>query len=243
MLKGINVTGSDVGVDVSTMKVDKPLIALPEKSSQLLRISATANWSSNNIALAFYSVNDAGKKTANHATCQVKVVSDQTWRQEWKRVSYLIKSRISALEKGVNDGDSHKMKRGMVYKLFGSIVDYERQYQGMQHVILDSTALEATAKVVFQVGDEGYCMNPCWVDSLGHIAGFIMNGNDSCPKSQVFINHGWDRMRCAASFSKDKTYRTYNKMQLIDGSLYAGDTYIFEGEDIVAVFEGVKVRE
>ncbi|KFY68272.1 hypothetical protein V496_01192 [Pseudogymnoascus sp. VKM F-4515 (FW-2607)] len=243
MMKAIDMQGSEIGLDVGDMKVDKPLIALPAGNPQLFRVSGSAKWASKTISLAFYSVNDQGDKRADHATCHVKLTSNQTWLQDWKRNAYLIKSRIASLHKGVDEGESHKLKRGLVYKLFGAIVDYDSQYQGMQEVILDSNELEATAKVVFQVGDGGYCFSPHWVDSLGHIAGFIMNGNDNVEsKSQVFINHGWRAMRCATTFSYGKTYRTYNKMQLVEGTMYSGDTYILEEGNIVAIFEGVKFQ-
>ncbi|KFY01909.1 hypothetical protein O988_02453 [Pseudogymnoascus sp. VKM F-3808] len=243
MMKAVNMQGSEIGLDVADMKVDKPLIALAAGDPQLFRVSASANWASKTISLAFYSINGQGAKKADHAKCLVKLASNQTWLQDWKRNAYLIKSRIAALHKGVDEGESHKLKRGLVYKLFGAIVDYDPQYQGIQEVILDSNELEATAKVTFQVGDGGYCFSPHWVDSLGHIAGFIMNGNDNVEsKSQVFINHGWSAMRCATTFAYGKTYQTYNKMQLVEGTLYAGDTYILEEGNIVAIFEGVKFQ-
>jgi naphtho-gamma-pyrone polyketide synthase len=242
MLKTNHMQGDEVGLDVRNMKVKKPLIAIPGGNVQLLRISASADWSSKAISLAFYSVNGQGRKMVDHAACQIRVTSNQAWQQDWKRSSYLIKSRIASLQKGVDEGESHKLKRGMVYKLFASLVDYDPQYQGMQEVILDSNELEATAKVSFQVDDEGYYFNPHWVDSLGHIAGFIMNGNDNVQsKTQVFLNHGWDAMRCATRFTKGKTYHTYCKMQLVNGTLYAGDTYILEEGNVVAIFEGVEV--
>lgn len=244
MLKKANMQSDNIGLDVGDMQIDQPLIALPAGNVQLIRISASADWKSNTIALSLYSVSSQGKKTTGHATCQVRITPNQTWQQDWKRNSYLIKSRIALLRKGVDEGDSHKMKRGIVYKLFAALVDYEPQYQGMQEVILDSNELEATSLVSFQVDSDGHYFNPCWVDSLGHIAGFIMNGNDNTEsKSQVFVNHGWDGMRCATKLSKGKTYQTYNKMQLINGTLYAGDTYILDEGNVVAIFEGVKVRD
>lgn len=242
MMKAIKMQGSEIGLDVGDMKVDKPLIALPAGNPQLFRVSGLANWALNIVSLAFYSVNGRGDRKADHATCHVKLTSNQTWLQDWKRNAYLIKGRIASLHKGVDEGESNKLKRGLVYKLFGAIVDYDPQYQGMQEVILDSNELEATAKVTFQVSDGGYCFSPHWVDSLGHIAGFIMNGNDNVgSKSQVFINHGWEAMRCATTFAYGKTYQTYNKMQLVQGTLHTGDTYILEEDNIVAIFEGVKV--
>ena len=241
MLKKESMERETTGIDVADMKVERPLIAV-SSSAQLLRVSAAANWSTNIISLAFYSINTHGKKIADHATCIVKITASQTWLLDWKRNSYLIRSRITALNKDVDHGDSHKMKRGIVYKLFSALVEYSPNYQGMQELVLDSDELEATAQVSFGVGDEGFYFNPCWIDSLGHIAGFIMNVNDSVrSKDQVFVNHGWDSMRCAAEFTRGKRYQSYNKMQLVSGTMYSGDTYIFDEGNIVAIFEGVKV--
>lgn len=168
----------------------------------------------------------------------------QRWINEWKRNTHLITSRIEALDQSIcsDSGESHMIKRGMAYKLFGAIVQYGKEYQGMSEVILDSNRLEAVATVQLQVGQEGFALNPKWIDSLGHIAGFIMNANDAVDsRTQVFINHGWERMRVAEPISENKTYRAYNRMQLIEGTSYAGDTYILEGGRIVAIFEGVRV--
>ena len=242
MLKEDHAQSQAIGVDVADMKVGRPLIALSH-NVQLLRVSASAKWSANIISLVFYSINAQGKKVTDHATCKVRLTPNKTWLQDWKRNAYLFRSRIKALHNGVDHGASHKMKRGMVYKLFSTLVEYSPNYQGMQEVVLDSDDLEATAQVSFGVGDEGFHFNPCWIDSLGHIAGFIMNGNDNVQsKDQVFVNHGWDTMRCATKFSKGRKYQSYNKMQLVSGTMYSGDTYIFDEGNVVAIFEGVKVN-
>ncbi|KAL1963919.1 hypothetical protein VTN77DRAFT_7725 [Rasamsonia byssochlamydoides] len=243
MLKANNKRSDNAGLDVANVKVEKPLIGIPDRGPQILRISASADWSTNIVSISLYSVTAEGKKLTDHATCEVRITENQTWFDDWKRTSYLIRSRITSLDKAVDEGDSHKMKRGIVYKLFSALVDYDPRYQGMQEVVLDSNELEATAKVSFQVDDCGFFINPCWIDSLGHIAGFIMNGNDNVQsKTQVFVNHGWDRMRFATRVSKDKVYQTYNRMQLVSGTMYAGDTYILDEGNIVAIFEGVKFQ-
>ncbi|KAM3080309.1 hypothetical protein ACMFMG_005270 [Clarireedia jacksonii] len=244
MLRANGMNEDGTGIDVGTMKATRPFIANSNGGAQLLRISANAGWSTRTISISFFSANNLGKKIADHGTCLVRITSSRNWPQEWKRKSYLIKSRINALAKGVDSGESHKLKTGMVYKLFSSLVDYDSKYKGIQEVVLDSNELEATARVSFQVGDEGFYFNPIWIDSLGHIAGFIMNGNDNIhSKEEVFINHGWDAMRCSTKFAKDKIYQTYNRMQLESGTTYVGDTYVLDDEGvIVAVFEGVRFQ-
>jgi naphtho-gamma-pyrone polyketide synthase len=183
----------DSGLNCANMQVDLPLIASPDRTSQLLRVSASANWRQGEMLLKFFSVNAESKKIADHAICTMKITqtSPSVWLSDWKRLNYMIQSRIVSLQSSVEDGRSHKLKRGLVYKLFSSFVEYETNYQGMQEVILDAEGLEATARVVFQTSDEGFAFNPCWIDSFGHIAGFIMNGTDNANlKDSVFINHG-----------------------------------------------------
>ncbi|KIW01754.1 uncharacterized protein PV09_06930 [Verruconis gallopava] len=226
--------------EVGSMNVKKPLIA--DGSTQLLRVSATADFDSREIDLSFYSVSASGTKLADHATCKARIRSKGS-RDDWQRMSFLIKHRLEALEASVDHGTANKMKRGIVYKLFSALVDYSQGYRGMEEVTLDSSALEATAKVRFQCGPEGYVLNPQWIDCLGHIAGFIMNGNDSvASRDTVFVNHGWENMQIATKFSEDKTYRTYNKMQLTTNNIYVGDTYILEGDEIVAIYSGIKFQ-
>jgi naphtho-gamma-pyrone polyketide synthase len=120
-------------------------------------------------------------------------------------------------------------------------VEYDESYKGMNEVILDSENLEATARVEFQVDEGNFHRNPFWIDSLGHLSGFVMNANDSTPAGDVYVNHGWESMKCSRKFSSKKIYDTYVKMQPIGGNKYSGDVYVFEGEDIVAVYQGVTV--
>lgn len=243
MLKSSNRWAQDTGLDCGSVKIDRPLVAIPDVGPDLLRVSATADWPSCLITLTFFSIDPRSQTTIQHATCVVNIVPRQTWTEDWKRNVYLIQGRISSLHKNVDEGRSHKLKRGLAYKLFASLVDYESRYQGMQQVVLDSEGLEATAKVTFQVDDEGCLWNPCWIDSLGHISGFIMNGNDNVhSKDQVFINHGWDALRCAKKLEYGKSYETYNKMQHKSGTMYVGDTYVLDEGEVVAIMEGIKVH-
>lgn len=242
MLRSNGLLKKKTGLDCGVMSIQRPLIAQPDSTSLLLRVSAQANWSEKEVSLSFFSVGANARKLADHASCIVKITEEENWLHEWKRSAYLITGRISSLRQAVDTGRAHKLKRGLVYKLFGSLVDYAPIYQGMEQVILDSENLEATAEVRFQVGNEGFDWNPCWIDSLGHIAGFIMNGNDNVSsKDQVFVNHGWDALRCGKPIESGKSYTTYNRMQLETGTMYAGDTYIFEGQELIAIFEGVRV--
>lgn len=242
MASGAGHAVVSTGFDVSSMKVEAPLIALPDEKTHVFRVYAEADWRLNQIKMSLGTVNEAGKVTKRHATFVVLVNPGQTWLHEWKRLTHLVQGRVDSLSAGVVAGSCHHIKRGMAYKLFGALVDYGKEYQGMKDIIMDSDQLEAVSTVEFQVGADGFHLNPRWIDSLGHIAGFNMNANDSlASKSTVFVNHGWDHMRIAEPLEAGKTYRAYNRMQPVEKSLYAGDTYIFDNGRLIAVFEGVTV--
>ncbi|KAF2858089.1 putative polyketide synthase [Piedraia hortae CBS 480.64] len=243
MIKQCGMWTDSIGLDCSDMKAENPLVFSDAETSQLLRVSANADWARGEVRLKFFGHNNKTQRKVDHATATVIVTSNQRWVQEWKRHAYLIESRIESLHEAVDRGNAHKLKSGLAYLLFSKLVDYEQRYKGMQEVILDSDKLEATSRVVFQVPNEGYVYNPCWIDSLGHIAGFIMNGNDNIhSKDQVFINHGWDHVRFAEPLEAGKEYTTYNRMQLVNKAMYAGDTYILDGNNVVGMFEGVRFQ-
>ncbi|CAG8047796.1 hypothetical protein PENNAL_c0037G01203 [Penicillium nalgiovense] len=231
----------DRGFDVCNVVVPKPLIAKGGK--QLFRVSATANWAEENAKVQVWSVTPEGKKILDHATCDIKFFDPSAYELEWKRSSYLIKRSIEHLQESTISGQAHRMKRGMVYKLFASLVDYDDNYKSIREVILDSEQHEATALVKFEAPPGNFHRNPFWIDSIGHLSGFIMNASDNTDsKNQVFVNHGWDSMRCLKKFDPSVTYRTYVRMQPWKDSIWAGDVYMFEGDDIVAVYGGVKFQ-
>ncbi|OGM44778.1 polyketide synthetase PksP [Aspergillus bombycis] len=241
LIEKYNPEFKDLGLDVCDMVVPKPLIA--KGGEQLFRVSATANWAERKASVQVYAVNADGKKTVDHAHCTVKFFDTNASELEWKRISYLVKRSIDNLHQNTETGEAHRIQRGMVYKLFSALVDYDDNFKSIREVILDSDNNEATARVKFQAPPGNFHRNPFWIDSFGHLSGFIMNASDATDsKSQVFVNHGWDSMRCLKKFSPDVTYRTYVRMQPWQNNIWAGDVYIFEGDDIIAVFGGVKFQ-
>ena len=231
----------EAGLAVCDMTVSKPLIATGQQ--QPFRVSASTNWSSNCATIQVYSVTTEGKRTIDHAQCRVDFFDRRSAEQEFKRIQYLIKRSIESLERKAETGTSHRLQRGMVYKLFSALVDYDDNFKSIREVILDSSEYEATARVRFQGSGGNFHRSPYWIDSLGHLSGFVMNANDATDSANnVFVNHGWESMRCLKDFSPDTDYFTYVKMQPWKGLMWAGDVYIFEGDNIIGVSAGIKVR-
>ncbi|KAL9130124.1 MAG: hypothetical protein Q9217_001598 [Psora testacea] len=230
-------------MNVIGMEIPKPIIvphSRPEKP-QLLRIEALAEMKTGKVEVEYGTYSSETKQTDKGAKCTIKYGDSQSWLDAWARSSYLVKKRIAALERGVQEGTTHKIFRGLAYKLFAGLVHYESKYQGMREVLLDSPELESTALLeLYSKNDSGrfYC-SPYWVDSFAHLAGFVMNANDTADlQKAVHISHGWGSMVFAADIDPTKPYRVHVKMQPLGKSMVAGDMAIFDHEERMVGFIG-----
>ena len=174
----IRPDATDLGINVSNMKNPKPLIARPDGASQILRVIATVDVAAGKADLVFSTGTDKDK--VEHGICEVIFGNTTDYLAEWQRTAYLIQSRVDWLKDAEQDGRAHKIGRGLAYKLFAALVDYNPRYRGMEEVILHSENFEATSKVNFQTSekDGNFKVSPYWIDSLAHISGFIVNGSD-----------------------------------------------------------------
>ncbi|KAI0837698.1 polyketide synthase for naphthopyrone YWA1 [Hypoxylon sp. FL0890] len=237
-----NPVKSNEAIEVADMASVKPLIMRTPGKTELFRASAEADWTTQTAKVVFFSVNSRGESTTEHGSCTLRFGNFDQWASEWKRTAHLVRSRMQSLRNEAHGGNCHLIKRGMAYKLFANCVEYGEKFQGLEEVYLDSKEHEATARVVLK--DKSTCFegNPYHLDSLGHLSGFIMNATESFDyKTQVFLNHGWESSRCIKA-SPEQTYNTYVKMETTDGSHYAGDVYIFQGDEIVGVTRGVAFK-
>lgn len=233
-----------IGVNVANVEVPKTLIFDDTLDAHILRCTAKCNAAEGYAELVWHTT-EGGKRT-EHANCRVTYDDPDKWLEEFERVNYLIRSRIDFLMEAEKAGRASKIGRGIAYKLFTALVDYDKRYQGMDEVILDSDTCEATAKIVFQTSEKDgeFFFNPFWIDSCCHISGFIINATDAVDsRDQVYISHGWGSLRFAEKLDRSKTYRSYIRMQPVKGTkMMAGDAYIFDGDRIVGVGGQVKFQ-
>lgn len=246
LFKQVRPDSQQTGLDVCHMEVTKPLIASRDRNtSQILQVSATATSDSDHAELSFDSVDSNGKQTVQHAKCIVEFRDTAVWLAEWASVKFLVQERVSSLQDAGAKGLVPSITRGLVYKLFGSMVQYDDKYRGMQLVNLNGPKFEATAAVSFQTDEGKFHCSPFWIDSLCHISGFILNASDATDSSKfAFISHGWQYMRFAKQFSNDKIYMSYVKMEAAPGNVYKGNVYILDEEEIIiAVVGGLKFQQ
>ncbi|OGM43340.1 putative polyketide synthase [Aspergillus bombycis] len=235
----------DYNIDVCDMVVEKALV-VKGTGPQLFRASLDMDWNMLRGVIKVYSVDNTGNLTVQHAQCVIELRQATNWQEGWDRQLYLIQRSIEQLKRGVEEGWTHKMRRGVAYRLFSSMMQYGPSYQAMEEVIFDSSGLEATAQVRLQSTTGQYSLNPVWSDSFGHLTGFVMNCNDSIDLTEhSFVNHGWGFMRCVEPFSPDTVYQTHVKMQPVhhNKGLYVGDVYILNENRIIAHYGAVTFQK
>ncbi|GES58867.1 polyketide synthase [Aspergillus terreus] len=237
----------DIGMDVRGLEIVKPLIAKgrDQKEKQVFRITATADQPLKLVKFSYNSVSADGSLGVLHATCHVEYGDIKTWRAEWSKLAYLVRSRIDVMNNGVKGHQYQKLDRKAAYEGFSGFVEYDKQYHGMKEVIMDQKNLEATSRLEFQPSNDygEFEIDPRFIDNISHLSGFILNGSGATDtRKQVFVSHGWEHLQIAEPLSSSKSYSNYVKMHEIEKATMAGDVYIFDGEEMVALVGGVKFK-
>ena len=230
-------------MDLSAMEVFRPLI-VDKETSQVLKVSASRKPGEQIVKIQISSQDKKGRQ--EHANCTVMYGDGQQWMDEWQLNSYLVQSRVEQLIKPANGVVVHRLLKEMIYRQFQTVVTYSKEYHNIDELFMDCELNETAANIRFQPTAENgkFIYSPYWIDTVAHLAGFVLNASTKTPADTVFISHGWQSFRIAAPLSDKKTYRGYVRMQAIGTrGVMAGDVYIFDGERIVVVCKGIKFQK
>lgn len=234
-------------MNIANLEVLKGLVAKKNAATpQLIQVSVeTPDISSSTAYLRWYNVDAAGKVDEPFAGASLYYGDAEEWLSSWVPVTHLIQGRINDLERLADEGIANRFSHNYAYLLFANnLVDYASKYRGMQSVILNG--LEAVADVVLTEEKSGtWTVPPYFIDSVAHLAGFIMNVSDAIDtKANFCVTPGWSSMRFARPLVPGGRYRSYTKMipTAADPSVYLGDVYILQDDAIVGMVGGIKFR-
>jgi monodictyphenone polyketide synthase len=234
-------------MNIANLQVAKGLVAQENtKKPQLIRVSVTTDDVSSGIAnLEWHNVNSDGTVEEPFATAIICYGDAAEWLTSWIPAAHLIEGRIEALERLAKEGVANRFSHNMAYLLFANnLVDYADKYRGMQSVIFHG--LEATADVTLSTEKGGtWTVPPYFIDSVAHLAGFVMNVSDAIDtKANYCVTPGWRSMRFAKPLLAGAQYRSYVKMipTAEDPTVYLGDVYVLQGETIIGLVEGIQFR-
>ena len=232
-------------MDIANLVVTKALITQNNrKTPQLIRVTAvTADVHSGVVDLTWQNVDNDGNVHEPFATANIFYGDASEWLSSWTFIAHLIHSRIEALERLAAEGKANRFSRNMAYTLFASnLVDYSEKYRGMQSVVMHE--LEGFADVQLTTKQSGvWTVPPYFIDSVAHLAGFIMNCSDAMDTQDNYcVTPGWKSMRFANPLVPGAKYRSYVKMipTVENPTVYFGDVYIMQDDVVVGMVGGIQ---
>ncbi|KAH8698795.1 putative polyketide synthase [Talaromyces proteolyticus] len=241
--KGLKPDTKDVHMNISNLQVLKGLVANKNPDTpQLIQVSVcTADINSNTAELKWYNAH----ADEPFASATLIYANPADWLESWMPMTHLVQGRINDLERLAKKGVANCFTHNMAYLLFAnSLVDYAPKYRGMRTVVLHG--LEAFADVELSIEKGGsWTIPPYFIDSVAHLAGFVMNVSDAMDTKENFcVTPGWRSMRFAKPLVAGAQYRSYVKMipTVDDPTVYLGDVYILQGEMIIGMVGGIQFR-
>ncbi|KAL5345167.1 Non-reducing polyketide synthase PKS8-1 [Pseudogymnoascus australis] len=236
-----------VNMNFANLVVTKGLVAqTSNKTPQLFQVTAvTSDVRLGVVDLTWQNVDNDGYVHEPFATANILYGYASEWISSWAPFAHLIHGRIEALERLATEGKANRFSRNMAYTIFASnLVDYAEKYRGMQSVVMYE--LEGFADVQLTTKEGGiWTVPPYFIDSVVHLAGFIMNCSDAIDtKNNYCVTPGWNSMRFAKPLVPGAKYRSYVKMipTAEDPTIYFGDVYIMQDDVIMGVVGGIQFR-
>lgn len=252
LYKMLRPNGTPPHINITNLEVLKGLVANQSSSTQQLIqvVASTDNIDSNTATLKWYNVH-SGRPIDEHFASATLLYEDAvSWLTSWVPMTHLIQGRIQDLERLADAGLANRFSSSMAYQLFAnSLVDYAAEYRGMRSVVL--YGLEAFADVKLEAepsfdGHKGsFTVPPYFIDSVAHLAGFVMNVSDELDTGAKFsVTPGWRSMRFAKPLVGGGKYRSYVKMisSKEDASVFFGDVYVLQNGEIIGMIGGIQFR-
>ncbi|KAI0199062.1 hypothetical protein F4808DRAFT_471964 [Astrocystis sublimbata] len=230
-------------IDVSDMSISKALILQAQVTEQLLQAHAEVDWSSQSVVIIFMSF-DSKQKLQEHARCVVRF-RDRSLQETLQCKSASLREKLQALEDGIVTGVTARFNRPMVYRAIRPLARFHDDYRAIDKIVLNSTTLEVSSHLSFgAVKRSGsFHTHPAIIDALAQAGGFALNCNDNNDLDvEVFMNHGWGSLQIFEPISFDKEYVTYTRMQEGVDKLWHGNTFILQGDKIVAYFGQIALQ-
>jgi monodictyphenone polyketide synthase len=247
LYKSLAKGGKSPDMNMANLVVLRGLVAQKNtKKPQYIRVTiSTADINTNVAELTWQNVLNDGTADEPFASANIYYGDSSEWLKSWIPSTHLVQGRIEALESLAEKGIANRFNHNMAYLLFANnLVDYAEKYRGMQSVVLHE--LEAFADIKLTTEKSGtWTIPPYFIDSVAHLAGFIMNVSDAIDtKANYCVTPGWRSLQFAKPLVAGAKYRSYVKMIQSDEdpTVYFGDVYIMQDGVIIGMCGGIQFR-
>ncbi|KAM7216845.1 hypothetical protein V8F06_007822 [Rhypophila decipiens] len=247
-------------LSVLDTQIDHPIVPKPD-IEQVMQTSITRT-SHNTFTV---NISEASNPSVITTKCTVVMQNPTAFINDKQARLSTILPRIHSLRQSASMGQVNRFQQNMFYKLFNNVMDYTSLYFGVREAIVSEDFATALATVALPVSNltppdpdlaGSTTLSPYWMDALGHLAGFLLNGNpfpstlSPSGKQQDFVYIGtqMERMEVnARDFKHGVKYLSYAHVEPEDknkGDVWIGNVYLLDerAEQIVGFYEGLRFR-
>lgn len=160
------------------------------------------------------------------------------------QAGFLVRSRMAALKADAG----HRLGKRAVYRLFGNIVRYSEEYQGLDKVYLSEDMQDAMAEInMAHVPAAGghYLHHPFLLDSIAHLSGFLVNNGLRYSSEWACLSTGFEEWHLLKPLDPTTVYTSYTFMEdsPSTSNLVTGDVYVYDGDELVSVLTGLQFQK
>ncbi|KAK6206418.1 beta-ketoacyl synthase domain-containing protein [Colletotrichum tabaci] len=181
------------------------------------------------------------------AAAQVKVhiAKPKQLHEEWSMVSRFIWERCAGVVEAAKSGRGQRLTPAFFYSIFGRTVRYSAAFQRIVDVFLSPDMQEGVAEVVLAPTPESctFTLNPYWVDSLTHLAGFLVNGDPAKSADSLFMMNSYGSYSIVEPLEPDCPYIVYTRVVSRERKSAIVNVYVFREERLVMQNLGLHLQE
>ena len=159
--------------------------------------------------------------------CKVIIDDIETWAADANSNAYLYQSRVDLLNLFLANGQTWKLSQSEAYQYLSGFIDCEKSFHGIQEVLLNSGALEATAKIKLPPSKERHVCDLRWLDTFVQVPTLIVNCGHGHKRGTRSTCRGWNKMHVLLPLEPDIIYQVHVRMhpQGQTGSM-TGDVHV-----------------
>ncbi|KAF7960692.1 hypothetical protein EAE96_000366 [Botrytis aclada] len=238
---------ADIGADLANLELvglnmTHALVVHSKDTERIVHISADLDSTQKVISITFSSIGNSSSM-AEHGTCRIFVNEGNVVQEaEWSRMQRLVKSRVSSLEKSKT---AHHMTKPLIYKLFSTLVDYDKSYQALSEISIEENFEDAAATMIFKQDPElgSFTHSPYIVDALVHLAGLLLNVDPTKSKTELYIAGNIGHMSIMGDLSKNRQCTAYATIrERTSKGVCLCDVYVFADTKLVAISTDIKFQ-
>lgn len=237
---------SIIGTEMKDLNITSPLILYPDDQHQQIRIEARFDRKKELVSVHIVAANSTHLGShPKYADCQIsfRTGERQSWATEWNKLRRLITDRCRA----INSMGLHqhcKLNRALFYHIFGELVIYSDAYQTIQDAAIAVGFLDASATLKFEGASGTFLCNPYMIDSVVHLAGFLLNADPHKRRDLVWISNRIDNFRIVGEILPGREYHMYASVRdKSSNGVAVCDVYVFEDPfELLLSCEGVQFQ-